>query len=514
MGGGRQHVHGSGNTGAPSQPCHDDKLLECDLLKSERHHRFQEICSGFRKFRVQSFAGFSIRCTKRRQTKHPQLLRKRVWEPTVLNSLNKIGSRPAAEMEAQVRLLELARSECVGGGVESLLATSGDCRQPTESWSYSYLLFRYSVVPEVGAVLARDPQFSKVPRKVVYDVTRLLTNHEGGRRVIEQMCGRDGSIGFWCIHTMEDLQESINDGDAMEICRSAASTPPARRLDEDEDDDEGMRNNCAAGGSLPVPPSTAIQASDVTLHKSSDDCWTSMDDGTRKVVMDLSLYTHFHPGGKAYVLSMCGQDSTASYRAFHPFAYVGQGVNHGYIVLKGLLQGEYPAPPTTTTAAGGTSGGGSTQYTGITAAVLATHATAGDCWGRIGSWVVDMTALRSTHPAGSSMLLCGQDVTASFRSIHADSYISRMPVMGTYDAGGGRNPSPSPATTTTGAPTPAPAPAINTGGTSILNPTVPTESVTVISSSAMAWHAVLSDCWLAMKCKVLLGCFMMVLPVA
>ncbi|CAE7522704.1 Duox2 [Symbiodinium natans] len=346
-------------------------------------------------------------------------------------------------------------------------------------------------------------------QKVVYDVTRLLTNHEGGRRVIEQMCGMDGSIGFWCIHSMEDLQESINDGDAMEICRSAASIP-ARRLDEDEDeddedDDEGMRTNCAAGGSLPVPPSTAIQASDVTLHKSSDDCWTSMDDGTRKVVMDLSLYTHYHPGGKAYVLSMCGQDSTASFRAFHPFAYVTQGVNHGYIVLKGLLQGEYPAPPTTTTAAGGTpstpSGGGSSQYAGITAAVLATHSTAGDCWGRVGSWVVDMTALRSTHPAGSSMLLCGQDVTASFRSIHADSYISRMPVMGTYDSGGSRNPSPSPGTTT-GAPTPAPTPPPNTGGTSILNPTVPTESVTVISSSAMAWHAVLSDCWLAMKCKV------------
>lgn len=36
-------------------------------------------------------------------------------------------------------------------------------------------------------------------QKVVYDITRLVTNHEGGRRVIEQMCGRDGSIGFWCL---------------------------------------------------------------------------------------------------------------------------------------------------------------------------------------------------------------------------------------------------------------------------------------------------------------------------
>lgn len=34
-------------------------------------------------------------------------------------------------------------------------------------------------------------------QKVVYDVTKLVSNHEGGRRVIEQMCGRDGSIGFW-----------------------------------------------------------------------------------------------------------------------------------------------------------------------------------------------------------------------------------------------------------------------------------------------------------------------------
>ena len=182
-----------------------------------------------------------------------------------------------------------------------------------------------------------------------------------------------------------------------------------------------------------------------------------------------------------------------------PFSYLGQGVSYGYIVMKGTLQGTYPAPSPPPAGSPTPDPGG--QYTAITASELATHATANDCWGRVGSWVVDMTALRSTHAAGNSMLLCGQDVTASFRSIHADSYISRMPVMGTYDSTVHRNPASSTATTTTPGPTP-PAPSPSGGETSILNPTVPTEDVSVISTSEMSWHAVLSDCWLAMRCKV------------
>ena len=43
-------------------------------------------------------------------------------------------------------------------------------------------------------------------QKVVYDVTRLVSNHEGGRRVIEQMCGRDGTIGFWWGPEFVDLR--------------------------------------------------------------------------------------------------------------------------------------------------------------------------------------------------------------------------------------------------------------------------------------------------------------------
>ena len=160
-------------------------------------------------------------------------------------------------------------------------------------------------------------------QKRVYDVTKLIRNHEGGSRVIEQMCGKDGTIGFWCVHSLEDLQESIDDGDATEICRTAAARRLRRRLDDDEDewdendddDDEGIRNSCAAGGSLPPAPSTQILASDVTTHKSSDDCWTSMTQGTTKVVMDITNYMLLHPGGKAFVLSMCGKDSTAAFKA-------------------------------------------------------------------------------------------------------------------------------------------------------------------------------------------------------
>ena len=290
---------------------------------------------------------------------------------------------------------------------------------------------------------------------------------------------------------MEDLQESIDDGDATEMCRTAAS---ARRLDvrrldwdeADEDDDEGIRNSCTTGGSLPTAPTTQILASEVANHKSSDDCWTSMTQGTSQIVMDITNYMLLHPGGKAYILSMCGRDSTAAFQVYHPLTYVTEAVKHGYIILKGQLSGTYPVSTTTTvTLAPGvttTTGPSSSPQSKITAAILGQHATSSDCWGRIGSWVVDMTQLLSTHPAGNSMLICGQDVTSSFRSIHADSYISRMPVMGTWDDTVIRKPAsatpvPStPATTlaTTAAPTPAPAPPtqIVGGQTSILNPQV------------------------------------------
>ena len=296
-----------------------------------------------------------------------------------------------------------------------------------------------------------------------------------------------------CVHGMEDLQESIDDGDATEICRTAASArrldelDDGRRLDEwdenDEDDDEGIRNSCAAGGSLPPAPATQILASEVANHKTSDDCWTSMTQGTTKIVMDITNYMTLHPGGKAYILSMCGRDSTAAFQVYHPLTYVTEAVRHGYIVLKGQLSGTYPVPTTTTvTLPAGvttTTGPSASPQSKITAAILGQHATASDCWGRIGSWVVDMTQLRSTHPAGNSMLTCGADVTASFRSIHADSYVSRMPIQGTWDDTVIRRPAtptptPSPTQTAapTAAPTPAPPPQIVGGQTSILNPQV------------------------------------------
>lgn len=205
-----------------------------------------------------------------------------------------------------------------------------------------------------------------------------------------------------------------------------------------------------------------------------------MTQGTTNVVMDITNYMTLHPGGKAYILSMCGRDSTAAFQVYHPWTYVTEAVRHGYVSMKGQLSGTYPVITTTTvTLAPGvttTTGPTSSPQTKITATVLGQHASTSSCWGRIGSWVVDMTQLLSTHPAGNSMLTCGQDVTASFRSIHADSYISRMPVMGTWDDTVIRRPtptpSPSPATTTAPTPAaPAPSPPQIVGGqTSILNP--------------------------------------------
>ena len=56
-----------------------------------------------------------------------------------------------------------------------------------------------------------------------------------------------------------------------------------------------------------------------------------------------------------------------------------------------------------------------------TAAQVAQHNTAGDCWTIVKKKVYDVTAFVSRHPGGSSVIiaLCGRDGTAMFTGEHA-----------------------------------------------------------------------------------------------
>lgn len=62
-----------------------------------------------------------------------------------------------------------------------------------------------------------------------------------------------------------------------------------------------------------------------------------------------------------------------------------------------------------------------TPGTGLTAAEVATHNTAADCWTIIKSDVYDLTSYIQQHPGGAGVLtnLCGKDATSAFESQHS-----------------------------------------------------------------------------------------------
>eukprot|EP00961_Rhodomonas_salina_P295090 3935132-Rhodomonas_salina.1 len=114
-------------------------------------------------------------------------------------------------------------------------------------------------------------------RQVIYDVTRLLRRHEGGRTVVEQLCGVDGSISFYCNHDVDELQESLDDGDMSIVCTVGSGRRSMVELNEELDEDNELRsgseddaiNTCGSGGSLPPPPATPVLATDVEQHSGS-----------------------------------------------------------------------------------------------------------------------------------------------------------------------------------------------------------------------------------------------------
>ena len=53
--------------------------------------------------------------------------------------------------------------------------------------------------------------------------------------------------------------------------------------------------------------------SDITTHKSTTDCWTTIDGK----VYNLTPFINQHPGGSGAILSLCGKDGTASFNKKH-----------------------------------------------------------------------------------------------------------------------------------------------------------------------------------------------------
>lgn len=69
----------------------------------------------------------------------------------------------------------------------------------------------------------------------------------------------------------------------------------------------------SSASAAPSPSATSYTMTEVKQHSSASSCWTAIDGN----VYDLTSWINRHPGGPARILSLCGTDGTAAFRAQH-----------------------------------------------------------------------------------------------------------------------------------------------------------------------------------------------------
>ena len=183
----------------------------------------------------------------------------------------------------------------------------------------------------------------------------------------------------------------------------------------------GNRIAGTQGQELPTPVTPApgatsdsgIGVAEVQKHNTSKDCWTVVNSN----VYELTSYISSHPGGASVLTAICGKDGTKAFSGQH------SGAQKPNAELSALLVG----PLSTASAGSGTSGtDGATKAplaTTFTAAEVAKHASATDCWSVIKGEVYDLTTYVTSHPGGASLIkaICGKDGSSSFAGQHGSA---------------------------------------------------------------------------------------------
>lgn len=152
-----------------------------------------------------------------------------------------------------------------------------------------------------------------------------------------------------------------------------------------------------------------ISMVEVAKHNTPEDCWSVVDGK----VVDLTSYIDQHPGGAGFIKLLCGQDGTKAFLGEH------SGQQTPMAQLDALVIGTLsdPTPSETPTSEPSASGTGAAA---LTAAEIAKHSQASDCWSVVSGNVYDLTGYANSHPGGASAIsaLCGKDATAAFQGQH------------------------------------------------------------------------------------------------
>ncbi|MEY4989874.1 MAG: hypothetical protein RIS08_100 [Actinomycetota bacterium] len=156
---------------------------------------------------------------------------------------------------------------------------------------------------------------------------------------------------------------------------------------------------------------TGITLEELAKHNSTSDCWTAVEGK----VIDLTNYLSKHPGGSAVLSRICGTDGTNAFLGQH------SGQQTPMAQLDALVIGTLSESAPTKTATEEPSASGTGAAAALTAAEVAKHSTATDCWSVVSGNVYDLTGYATSHPGGASAIngLCGKDATSAFQGQHS-----------------------------------------------------------------------------------------------
>jgi cytochrome b involved in lipid metabolism len=131
----------------------------------------------------------------------------------------------------------------------------------------------------------------------VYDLTSYVSNHKGGAAVITAICGKDGTKAFSGQHA----GASKPNADLSSLLVGPLSAA-------------GSISGSSSSAALPGTGTTvALTSAEVQKHNTGTDCWSVI----KGEVYDLTAYVKDHPGGAAFIKSICGLDGSAAFAGEH-----------------------------------------------------------------------------------------------------------------------------------------------------------------------------------------------------
>jgi len=193
----------------------------------------------------------------------------------------------------------------------------------------------------------------------------------------------------------------------------------------------GQGNTTSADGSTisQIGGGTVVlTAAEVAKHNSASSCWMIINNK----VYDVTTYVNMHPGGASTVLEACGKDGTALYdtkgsrnRPHSSYAdsllklfYVGdlnQAIGNSSSANNSISSANVSLPPTQVPPVPPAQQPAVNDVV-LSAAEVAAHNSASDCWTIVNGNVYDITSYINMHPGGAATILeiCGTDGTALF----------------------------------------------------------------------------------------------------